>query len=296
MDEQMTSLVRSAETAIKPLRKWSVIRQTRTRRLMGDPGELYPKGKTFFGEWIAAGWIKNYDEPRWVKLADCEEIDGATPLPPPPDHPTNTKWVLGDYELATSSIPAVRKLARKRPNVPGQPQTVNMACLRYGLVPASDDYIRITRALNGDIDFATLVGIMDSWTPKGAKWRDGDYKVPCEIIFASNPVNVIASLRNPGGLTGIKGGEWIWQIDTLPYDTLGNYTAETIPSKYIMHFTVSKNGSPIVNPSPALAGRDEIPVKLPVTSKSIMYLRLGLLDSIGARTNRYNPPWDKGVF
>ena len=291
----MANIVRNAETVIRPLRKWEVIRPTRTRRLIGDSGEMYPIGMTFFGEWIVAGWIKNYDAPRWVKLSDCEEIDGTTPLPPPPNHPTNMKWVMGDYELANSSNPAIRKFARKRPNIPGQPQTVNMACLKYGIVPASNDYIRITRALNGDIDFATLAGIMDSWTPKGAKWHEGNYKVPAEIIFASNPVGVTASMRNPGGLTGIKGGEWIWQIDTFPYDALGNYTAETIPLRYIMHLTISRNGSPIVNPSPALGGRNGIPVKLLITSKSIMYLRLGLLDSIGARMNRYNPAWGCGA-
>lgn len=287
MDVQMSNLIRNTETEITPLRKWITVRATRTRRLIGDPGETYPKDKAFFGNWILAGWIKNYDEPRWVKLSDCEEVDATTPPPQPPPPNADMKWVLGDYELRNTIY------ARKRPDIAGQPQTVNMACLKYGLVPASDDYIRITRALNDDMSFEALAGIMDKWTPKGAKWRDGDVKVPCEIIFASNPVGVVASLRNPGGLTGIKAGEWIWQIDTLPYDMLGIYNADTLPSRYIMHFTVSMNGRPTVNPPPPW-GRDGLPVRLPITSKSIMYLRDGFLDEIGARTNRYSPAWDRG--
>jgi hypothetical protein len=289
MDAQMANLIRSEETAVKPLQKWQVIRPTRTRRLIGDPGEIYPAGKTFFGDWILAGWVKDYDQPRWVKVADCVKVTSAEPPPPPP--PDNTvMWIKSDYELSGTL------LERRRPNIAGQPQTVNLACKKYGIVQATNDYIRITRELNGDIPLSVLMGTMDSWTPKGAKWGNGDFKVPCEIVFASNLMPVTSLLRNQGGLTGIKQGEWIWELDTLNFDTLSNYTAESIPSRYIMHLTLSKNGSPIVNPSPALGGRDGQPVKLLITSRSIMYIKKDLLAPVGSHTNRYLPPWDKGII
>lgn len=200
------------------------------------------------------------------------------------------KWVLSDFELLGTPF------ERHRADITGQPQTVNLACTQYGIVLASSDYIRLVKELNPGMTDVTMVGMMDAWTPAGAKWRDGDKKVPAEIIFASNPISTLDLIPNPGGLTGIPGGAMVYQIDTMNYDNLFMYTAETLPLKYIMHFTVNQNGRDIVNPIGTLGGRYGIPVKLPIISKSPMYIRRELLDEIGSRNNRYSPPWDKGQF
>jgi len=285
----MMQTIRAAEmeTAVTPLQRWQVIRTTQTRRVRGDKGEWLQPGTTFFGSWILLGWVKNYDEPRWIKMSDCIKIVSADPPVEPLPAGDVLKWARTDYELLGTP------LARVRPNLPGVPMTVNLACKKFGLVPATPDYVRITNGLNGTT-LPVLCGIMDSFTPQGAKWGYGDMKVPCEIIFGSNPYSVTALLRNAGGLTGIKAGEWVYELDTLPYDSLYMYDASTVPSKYIMHFTIARNGSPIVNPSPALGGRDGEPVKLLIASRSIMYIKKDLLVPTGTRTNRYNPPWDKG--
>lgn len=199
------------------------------------------------------------------------------------------KWVKSDFELLGTPF------ARSRKPISGQPQTVNLLCQESGLVPASGHYKRITKELNPGMTDTDLIGIMDKWTPDNAKWRDGEEKVPVEIIFASNPVYAFGPMPNPGGLTEVPAGAMVYQIDTLDYDTLFMYTAETIPQRYIMHFTNNLNGRDVVNPPP-VPGRDGFPVRLLITSKSPLYVRAELLDEIGVRTNRYNPPWDKGIF
>jgi hypothetical protein len=297
MDTQIASLIRDAETSIKPMQKWRVKWNTESRNLTLNASETYPEGKTFFGNWVVkmlvkkqwADWVKDYDHPRWVRVSDCEYAPSVEP-PPQDDGDSSLMWLKSDFQLRGTS------LERSRPNISGQPQTAHMACTRFGLVPASDAYIELTLGLNPGMTVKGLEGMMDSWTPKGAKWLNGERKVPCEITFASNPIPVIGSLRNPGGLTGIKGGEKVWQIDTLPYDALENYTSDTIPSRYVVHLTLSVNGTNIVNPSPAMGGRTGKPVKLLLTSKSTMYVRYGLMESLAGHTNRYEPPWDKGII
>ncbi|MCR4308371.1 MAG: hypothetical protein NUV80_07520, partial [Candidatus Berkelbacteria bacterium] len=101
------------------------------------------------------------------------------------------KWVLNDFELLGTPY------QRNRADIVGQPQTVNLACTQYGLVPASNDYIRIVKELNPGMTYPMMVGMMDAWTPAGAKWRDGDTKVPAEIIFASNPISTLSLIPNP---------------------------------------------------------------------------------------------------
>lgn len=200
------------------------------------------------------------------------------------------KWVLSDFELLGTEF------ERTRQDISGQPQTVILSSVDNGIIPASGDYKRITRELNPGMDDSALTIMMDRWTPDGAKWRDGEEKVPCRIIFASNPIHVLGLVPNPGGLTGIPAGVMVYQLDMLDYDTLFMYNAATIPEKYIMHLTVNKNGSDVVNPSPDLGGRNGLPVKLLITSNSQMFIRPELLSPIGIRTNRYNPPWEKGVI
>ena len=199
------------------------------------------------------------------------------------------KWVRSDFELLGTPF------ARSRQLISGQPQTVNLACREAGLVPASADYKRITKGLNPGMTDSDLIGIMDKWTPDNAKWRDGEEKVPAEIIFASNPIFAFDPIPNPGGLTGVPVGVTIHQLDMLDYDTLFMYTAADIPERYVMHFTNNLNGRDVVNPPP-VPGRSGLPVKLLITSKIPMYIRAELLDEIRGRNNRYNPVWDKGWF
>lgn len=201
-----------------------------------------------------------------------------------------THWVKSDFELMGTPF------ARHRSNLPGQPQTVNLACLESGLVPASGNYKRLTKELNPGMTDDMLAVMMDKWTPGNAKWRDGEEKAPTEIVFASNPVRVLDPMPAPSGLTGIPAGTMVCQLDTLDYDTLFMYSAATIPSRYIMHFTNNLNNVNIVNPPTILGGRNGSPVRLLITSKSPMYIRRELVDDLGGRDNRYSPPWDKGVF
>jgi hypothetical protein len=202
----------------------------------------------------------------------------------------NTKWVLGDYELLGTPF------ARARGNVSGQPHTVNLVCRNFGMVPASDDYKRITKGLNPGLSDAMMADMMNKWMPAGAKWGIGEDKVALEIIFANNPINTLGLIPNPGGLTGIPAGAMIHQLDMLDYQTLFMYDAATIPQKYIMHFTVNVNGANVVNPDNTLGGRYGIPLKLLMTSISPMYIRAELLDDLNGRKNRYSPPWEKGII
>jgi hypothetical protein len=199
-----------------------------------------------------------------------------------------TYWVLGDYPLLGTPF------ERNRANIAGQPQTVNLACADNGILPVSGNYKRIVKELNPGLTDKMLVDMMDKWTPAGAKWRDGDEKVPAEIIFADNPINVLGMFPNIGGLSGIPVGALVYLLDTLDYDTLFMYTARTLPRKYVMHFTVNLNNSSVVNPVDVLGGRSGIPIRLPIVSKSPMYIRKELLDVIGSRKNIYNPPWKYG--
>lgn len=199
------------------------------------------------------------------------------------------RWVKGDFELLGTPF------ARTRKEISGQPQTVNLLCRDSGLIPATGNYKRIVKELNPGMTDADLIAMMDKWTPDNAKWREGEEKVPTEIIFASNPVNVLDMIPNPGGLTGVPVGAMIYQLDALDYETLFMYTAASIPDRYVMHFTNNLNGRDVVNPPP-VPGRGGLPVRLPITSKSPMYIRVELLDEIRGRNNRYSPPWDKGWF
>ncbi len=202
------------------------------------------------------------------------------------------KWILSDYELLGTQFERSRS-----PSLSGQPQTVNCWCAGNGLVPVSNDYKRLTKLLNPGMDDNMLAGMMDKWTPKGAKWHEGEEKVPTEIIFASNPIWAIGPMQNPGGLTGIPSEAQVYQVDALAYDGLWMFDdADDVPEKYVMHFTVNVNGANVVNPDNTLGGRYGLPVKLLMTSLQPIYLRAELLDDIDLRANRYSPPWEKGTI
>jgi len=284
MDEQITRLTTQAD----PVQKWRTARRTQTKRLRGDKGEWLPTGFTFYGEWIVLGWVKNFDQPRWVKVADCERIESVEPPPVTPETGEALIWLKSDYELANT------KYKRKRPNIAGYPHTVRMSCVGNGVLPASDDYIHLVLELNPSMTMQGFMGMMDSWNA-GNKWRDGNSKVPVELIFACNTYGVRSRLRNKGGLTGIPVGAWIVEIDTLPYEALGNYTAETLPAKYVMHLTLAKQGRNNVDPSPAMGGRilpPYQPTRLPVTSASPMYILEAVTKSANSFKNPYTPAWE----
>lgn len=290
MNTEMAQLERSL-TAATPLPKWVVIRRTQTRRTRGDSGEWLQIGDTFHGDWIVLGWVKMTDKQRWVKVADCEKVTAVDPPvePPPADGSDTLMWMKSDWQLRGT------KLERKRPNIAGYPQTVNLACKTGGTLPASDDYIRIVRDLNPGMTMTDFERMMDSWNRINEKWRNGNRKVPAELVFASNTFAIRSKLRNGGGLTGIPRNAWVYEIDTLPYSTLNEYSADTLPQKYIMHLTLAKRGRENVDPSPAMGGRSLepfLPTRLPVTSSSVMYIRVEFMElTIGFR-NPYLPEWN----
>jgi len=133
--------------------------------------------------------------------------------------------------------------------------------------------------------------MMNSWTRQSEKW-DETSRVPTELIFACNTISVIDLSMCGGGLTGIPKGTWIYQVDTLPFDALENYCVENIPRRYIMHYTVAITGTPKVNPSPALGGRNGHPVRLLVTSRHPLYIRQAITEAAINYRNPYFPPWE----
>lgn len=157
-------------------------------------------------------------------------------------------------------------------------------------------YQRLVMELNPGLTDQMMVSMMDKWMPENAKWGDGDRKIATDILFASNPVNVLGLIPNPGGLTGVPFGAMVYRLDVLDFNTLFMYTGVTIPKKYVMQFTVNLNGANVVNPVDVLGGRNGLPIKLPMVAKTPMYVRRELLDTVGVRTNRYNPPWKLGEF
>lgn len=290
MNIEMAILERTV-TAATPLQKWEVIRITQTKRTRGDKGEWLSAGYTFHGNWIILGYVKISDLQRWVRVSDCVKVSPSEPpSDPPPENGSDVlAWMKPDWQLRGT------KLERKRPNIAGFPQTVNLACKTGGTIPASDDYIRIVRELNPGMTESGFEGMMDSWNRVNEKWRSGNRKVPAEIVFASNTFAIKSKLRNGGGLTGIPAGVWIYEIDTLPYSALSEYSSDTLPQKYIMHMTLAKRARGNVDPSPAMGGRSIepfLPTRLPITSASLMYIRVEFTELVNNFKNPYNPEWD----
>jgi hypothetical protein len=285
MDNHMARLIMDSYTAT-PMQKWVVTKRTQTRRTRGDNGEWMSAGETFHGEWIVLGWLKIQERNRWIKVSDCDKIPSVEPPDTPPS-PTGDvlRWIRSDFELLGT------KYERRRSLLSGSPQTVVLGCKENDSVKSTTAYIDLTLALNPGMTFENLASTMNSWVRQSEKWSSLGGRVPTKLIFACNTIAIIDLSMCSGGLTGIPSGTWIYRLDTLPYDALENYSASNLPQKYIMHFTNTVHGSAIVNPSPAMGGRNGYPVRFPITSRYPVYIKQVLTKPAITFRNPYNPEW-----
>ena len=292
----MNRLMMATDNLANPMQKWQVsVASTEKRRGIGGVGwsmGFLRFGETFYGEWIVNGWVKNHDAPWWVRVAHLEKITSdevVTPPPPNTDGDALYYW-LSDYALLGT------KYERDRPTrLSGWPQTVRGAHKGNGSVKATDDYIALTLDRNPGMTYEILANVIDAFARKGEKWRDGDNRVPIELVFACNTFAVTRRMRNAGGLSGIPTGAWILEADVADYDNLHKYAnASEIPQKYIMHFTLAKRDSPQVNPPLFMGGREidpKQPTELILTAPFPLYFMEQVAMPVSNFQNPYNPAW-----